>query len=230
MNWDEILSDISLTSDATTMMHGSGSLDTLRFALSRKLVRAPGTVFNDSTGDSTVLSAILQKVTDGQIRNFFQRNIFAKIGLAEPIWEEDRAGNLIGGASLFLTAPDLAKLGQMMLRHGNGPNGIVVSEDSANLLVSPAVLSDPQAYGYLWWLNAADPSNAASESNPFRFPSATSKTFAALGQWGQALVVVPEEDLIIVRLADDKGSSFDLDGLIARASLPCPGLEAFQGF
>ena len=216
LDWQESLSEISLSSDATELMYGRGSLDSLRFVLSRKLIQVPGSVFNYSSGDSTLLSAVLQRVTNGKVREFFQRTVFAKIGIAGPIWEEDRAGNLIGAASLFLTAPDLAKVGQLMLANGAGTFGRVISEEYVRLALSPAIISSAQAYGFSWWLNASDPNRTASSENPFRFPSATARTFAALGHWGQAVFVVPEDDLIIVRLADDKQANFDFDGLIAR--------------
>ncbi len=82
LDWQESLSEVSLSSDATELMFGRGSLDTVSFVLSRKLTRVPGSVFNYSTGDITLLSAVLQKVTNGKVREFFQRNVFAKIGIA----------------------------------------------------------------------------------------------------------------------------------------------------
>ncbi len=216
LDWQESPSEISLSSDATELMYGRGSLDTLSFVSSRKVVQVPGSVFNYSSGDSTLLSAVLQKVTNGKVREFFQRAVFSKIGIMSPIWEEDRAGNVIGAASLFLTAPELAKIGQLMLGNGAGAYGRVLSEESVRLLLSPAIVSTAQAYGLSWWLNASDPNHAESAENPFRIASGTARTYAALGHWGQAVIVVPEDDLIIVRLADDKQATFDFDGLIAR--------------
>jgi CubicO group peptidase (beta-lactamase class C family) len=220
LDWQESLSGISLSSDATELMYGCGSLDTVNFVLSRKLASVPGSVFNYSSGDSTLLSAVLQKVTNGNVREFFQKTVFSRIGITSPVWEEDRAGNLVGAASLFLTAPELVKIGQLMLGNGTGTYGRVMSEDSVRLLLSPAFVSTAQAYGLSWWLNASDPNHAASAENPFRFPSATARTFAALGHWGQGIIVVPEDELIIVRLADDKQATFDFDELIARVRGP----------
>jgi CubicO group peptidase (beta-lactamase class C family) len=216
LEWAEGPSGVALDSDATELMFGAGATDTVRFVMTRRIAHKPGTVFNYSTGDSALLAAVLKKAVGGRIREFFQNSIFEKIGIRNPVWEEDRAGNLIGGASLFLTAPDLAKIGQMMLRTGVGTLGRVVREDSVRMILSASSMSKPLAYGLHWWLNAPDPNREASPDNPYLSASATSKTFAALGHWGQALVVVPEENLVIVRIADDKQDPFDLDGLVAR--------------
>jgi CubicO group peptidase (beta-lactamase class C family) len=38
--------------------------------------------------------------------------------------------------------------------------------------------------------------------------------FAALGHWGQSMVMIPSERLIVVRMADDRDDSFDMNRFI----------------
>ena len=61
-----------------------------------------------------------------------------------------------------------------------------------------------------WWLNQS----LAGAERPW--PSAPADTFAALGHWGQALYVLPEQKLVIVRYADDRDGSYRHDELLKR--------------
>lgn len=41
-------------------------------------------------------------------------------------------------------------------------------------------------------------------------------TFAALGHWGQALYVIPDQKLVIVRYADDRDSTYNHNEMLKR--------------
>ncbi len=56
--------------------------------------------------------------------------------------------------------------------------------------------------GGQWWLNRAVKGARAP------WPDVAETAFAALGHWGQALYVLPEEKLVIVRYADDRDGRF----------------------
>ena len=56
--------------------------------------------------------------------------------------------------------------------------------------------------GGQWWLNRA------VKGAPAPWPDVAETAFAALGHWGQALYVLPEEKLVIVRYADDRDGRF----------------------
>jgi CubicO group peptidase (beta-lactamase class C family) len=58
-----------------------------------------------------------------------------------------------------------------------------------------------------WWLNKGEP-------RPW--PDAPADTFAALGHWGQALFVMPDEHLVIVRYGDDRDGSYRHNELLKR--------------
>jgi len=46
------------------------------------------------------------------------------------------------------------------------------------------------------------------------WPAAPTSTFAALGHWGQALYVLPEQKLVVVRFADDRDASYSHNELL----------------
>ena len=55
------------------------------------------------------------------------------------------------------------------------------------------------------------------------WPDAPTDTFAALGHWGQAMYVIPSENLVIVRYGDDRDGSYRHNELLKLA------LKAFTG-
>jgi CubicO group peptidase (beta-lactamase class C family) len=65
--------------------------------------------------------------------------------------------------------------------------------------------------GGQWWLNRA-PAGAG-----LPWPNAPETAFAALGHWGQALYVLPDQKLVIVRYADDRDGSYRHDDFLKRA-------------
>jgi CubicO group peptidase (beta-lactamase class C family) len=211
LRWKEDYSATSADSQVLEMLYGSGALAMASYVLEQPLAAVPGSDVNYSSGDTMLLSEILNRVTDGQSRPFVQREVLDKLGIGDAIWESDRSGTLVGAASLYLSAPEMAKVGFAMLDGGATSRGSVVSPEFFRASLSPA--RPGVAYGYQWWLNDGGFSPGSPQQKR-RWPSATPRTYAALGHWGQYLVVVPEEDLVIVRLGDDKTASFDLDGLI----------------
>jgi CubicO group peptidase (beta-lactamase class C family) len=211
LRWQEEYSPTSADSQVLQMLYGSGATAMASFVLAQPSASIPGKVFNYSSGDTMILAAVLDSVTNGRAREFVQREVLDKIGLSTAIWEADRSGTLVGAASLYINAPELAQVGFMMLDGGLANGSAVISPEFFRESLSPA--RPGVAYGYQWWLNEDGVPDTQADKRR-RWPSATPRTFAALGHWGQYLVVVPEEDLVIVRLGDDKTASFDLDGLI----------------
>lgn len=63
------------------------------------------------------------------------------------------------------------------------------------------VSDDVKKYGYQWWLLSALRGYEESKIPP--------KTFLAWGIYTQQILVIPEEDLVIVRVGNDPGSDDD---------------------
>jgi CubicO group peptidase (beta-lactamase class C family) len=69
---------------------------------------------------------------------------------------------------------------------------------------------DEAVPGGQWWLNR----EVQGAARPW--PDAPADTFAALGHWGQALYVMPEKQLVIVRYGDDRDGSYRHNELLKR--------------
>ena len=72
---------------------------------------------------------------------------------------------------------------------------------------SPSQTMNP-AYGFLFWLNAAEGHRAGNKNVGYRFPGAPRDLIACLGARGQNIIAVPSEALVIVRQGEQAAGSF----------------------
>jgi CubicO group peptidase (beta-lactamase class C family) len=151
----------------------------------RPFEHEPGKVFVYDGGSSHLLSAVLTKVTGERASVLAQKRIFRPLGIADGwSWPDDPQGVSIGGDGLAMRARDLAKLGQLYLQEGRWNGRQIVP--AAWVRRSTRKHTDAGApglgYGYQWWV----------QNGP------RGKAYAALGIGGQAIVVLPALDLVIV--------------------------------
>ena len=189
-------------SSVIEMLFGSGKDDVAGFAESFPLIHEPGSVFNYSSGTTNIISAICDRTirTHGLAENteaFLQQRLFDALGMNSATVQCDEQGTFIGSSFIFATARDFATFGQLYLDDG------LVGEDRllpegwvahARTPVQTPVV-DPHWYGAQWWLWDA---NCIADNTGFD-PSDING-FGAHGYEGQYTVVVPDRDLVVVRL------------------------------
>ena len=177
-------------SDVIDMLFGKGKEDTAAYAVSQPLIAQPGTSWVYSSGTTNIVSRILGNAlgdTNGSHQNMLklmQERLFDPLGMkAEPKF--DAAGTFIGSSYVYATARDFAKFGELYLRDGmvNGtrilPEGWVDMAGSQHSFDADTGLG----YGYHWWT----------------LPGERSSLVAA-GYDGQYIMVIPDRDLVVVRL------------------------------
>lgn len=122
-------------------------------------------------------------------------------------WVASPDANALGFTT---TARDLARLGLLVLRHGQW--------DGADMLGNPGYIERATkssqdlnpAYGYLWWLNGQERVIRYGKvlEGP-RFPSAPDDLYAAVGGLGRRVYVAPSMMLVVTRLGDSPEPGFD---------------------
>jgi CubicO group peptidase (beta-lactamase class C family) len=172
-----------------------GSRDWVKFVMDEPMRSQPGSEFLYCSGCSHVLSAIIQRQTGMNTRDFAQQELFGPLGISHAVWDTDTAGIPIGGWGLKLTPRDMAKLGYLYLNDGAWDGRQIVSAGWVKTATQKHTASDTDlGYGYLWWT----------------YPKWGA--YAALGRYGQTIFVVPDMDLIIVTTAalENHDPIFDL--------------------
>ena len=187
-NEDYVDGDVS---DVIEMLSGNNGGDHAAYAASRPLANDPGTHFVYSSGTTNLVARVLGRAlgdvppSNTRTLAFMQERLFGPLGMASASPKFDKAGTFVGSSYVYATARDFARFGWLYLNDGvwNGtrilPAGWVEHGRTY-------VATDPEnntGYGAHWWL-----------------PSALPGTMAAFGYEGQFTFVVPERDLVVVRL------------------------------
>ncbi len=157
------------------------------YVLNREMANTPGEVFNYSTGDTQLVSAIITKATGESERAFAERYLFEPLGITSVRWPEDPQGNSTGGFGIEMSSEDAARFGQLYLNKGKWGEEQIVPEE----WVTEATAEHSEGsfysskYGYLWWIEPA------SEDVLYDF-------YYAMGFGGQYIFVVPELNMVTV--------------------------------
>jgi CubicO group peptidase (beta-lactamase class C family) len=156
----------------------------VRYVLTRKLLSAPGTDMDYSTGNSHLLSAILTKASRGSTWQFADRHLARPLGFSLARWPTDPQGVYFGGNDMLMTPRQMVAFGELYLRGGAVGGRRVVSEQWIRASIVPRAQSrwSGQEYGYGWWIR----------------PLAGYESFHAWGFGGQFIFVVPALDLVVV--------------------------------
>jgi CubicO group peptidase (beta-lactamase class C family) len=185
--------------------------------LDNEVAHPPGTFFNYSSGDTMMLSHVLQQSTGMRADQYAQRFLFDRIGITEARWWRDRSGHTLTYCCADLKARDFAHFGQLFLGRGVYDGRRTISESWVAQSIAPSRSSDD--YGFQWWL----PGNWDDRLPP--------DTYAAIGVDGQYIYIIPSLDLVVVRLGRYY-PTFDPDGEITTSLflvIPNDGLLSQRG-
>ena len=150
----------------------------------------PGVQWAYSSGDINTASLMWQQSLNGEpYPDWIHMNFSRPLALAEVVLEPDASSVQVGSSYAYLTARDWARMGQLWLDAWHGRSD-VISQQWQRLAVTPGTAKNGEIYGLGFWLNTARRA----------FPSAPDNTFHAGGNSGQFVVVIPEEELVVVRL------------------------------
>lgn len=151
------------------------------YVLSRPMAAKPGAVFNYSTGNTHLLSAILDQVDDDALA-FADGRLFAPLGIENYEFNSDPQGIIDGGSGLSLTARDAAKFGQLFLQNGkwNGRQIVPAAWVGESTRPHAAGYNRYGKYGYQWFVKQFGEYDA----------------YYAVGHGGQYIIVVPALELV----------------------------------
>jgi CubicO group peptidase (beta-lactamase class C family) len=150
----------------------------------------PGEQWAYSSGDINTASLMWQQSLQGEPYPDWIRTHFSEpLAMDEFVLEPDASGVQVGSSYAYLTPRDWARMGQLWLDAWHGRSK-VISAAWQRLAVTPGTAKGGEIYGLGFWLN----------TDHRAFPSAPENTFHAGGNSGQFVVVIPERELVVVRL------------------------------
>lgn len=174
-------------------------------ALGNPLETAPGRRFKYANNDTLLaMRALRERLNDDALYHRFPyENILWKIGAFRTTLETDWNGDFLSSSQVWTTARDLARIGQLYLQDGVWGDERILPEGWTEFVSTPAPAQPENragfGYGAQFWLF----------DNVGGVPR---DTYAALGNRGQHLVIVPSRNVVIVRRGYDVngGERFDI--------------------
>ncbi|WP_447926740.1 serine hydrolase domain-containing protein [Vreelandella sp. EE27] len=139
----------------------------------------PGEVWNYSTGETQLLSAIINGAVGKSASEYLSEKIWADYGMETDAkwWLDSEDGQEIGGSGLLITLADYARFGQFVLDEYNAPN--VLPEGWVAESARPHEIGGEEIeYGYSWWPEGEG-------------------AFSAVGIFGQWIFIDPDNDMVI---------------------------------
>ncbi len=193
---------LNMASGLESGTHGSrtdrvyfGGVKVMDMVRARMLEEEPGTRFKYSNYDSLIAMRYLREALNDDARYFRYpyTAVLEKIGAVSTVLETDWDGDFVSSSQIWMTARDMARLGQLYLQDGNWAGEQILPIGWVKFVSTPASAQPEKGdFGYggaFWLLGGVD--------------GAPEDTFAGLGNRGQHMVIVPSRDLVIVRRGYD---------------------------
>ena len=178
-------------SDVIEMLFGAGKDDHAAHAINQPLANTPGSEWYYSSGTTNIIARILgdalgdRNGSSDQTHTFIQKRLFDAIGMSSATAQFDAAGTFVGSSFVYATARDFARFGELYLRDGVWDGKRILPSGWVDHGRAQTVIDDEtgQGYGAHWWTQPGEPGS-----------------IIASGYEGQQIFVLPERDLVIVRL------------------------------
>jgi len=192
-----------------------GAPDATAAALAWPLVHRPGTVWCYEQATAQALVPVVMRAGGRDLLDLLRERVLDPIGARGAGWARTPGGDCLGYVGAHVTARDLCRFGELLLRRGR----LAGRELLAPGFVDRMLARDPcaasaraahprdearrRAYGFLAFTNR----------DGF-WPGVDRDAFALLGAWGNACLVDPRRDLVFARLVTpaDRDPDPALDG------------------
>lgn len=189
LEWDETY---DLGTPITRMLYLESDMGS--YVASLPLVHEPGTFQQYSSGSTTLLCSVLAERT-GLGANLPRQTLLGPLGLTSAVFEPDAAGTPVCSSYLWATPRDWAAIGQFALQGGvwNGEQLLPADWMQRSLTVDAVDSTDDPGYGMGWRVNVLP-------DGSLRWPTLPEDAYSASGHDGQETIVVPSENVVVVRL------------------------------
>lgn len=153
------------------------------------VVHKPGDYYCYSSGNSYMLSAIVQKVTGKTAHQYLEEGILNKLGIDPFTWDKSPEGINSGGNGISIRVEDALKIGLLYQQQGKWNGEQLISQEWID-----------HAFGY----KNAKP--APNVEGPYGYPYnyhffEFGDIYSASGIFGQNAMVIPKLDMVIVVFA-----------------------------
>ena len=179
--------------------------DMAGFAERFPLKFAPGSDWTYTNGNTLLLSRIIRDKTGGatqSVLDFAHLELFDKLGMRHVTLEFDATGTPIGASHMLASPRDWAKFGLLYLNDGVVGGERLLPEGWVDYSARLTPHSEQYGYAAGFWTNRGNSGGAR-----YRIKAGIpADAFMARGSFGQYVVVIPSQRLVVARF----GYAFDM--------------------
>ena len=168
-----------------------------------KYLANPGTRWSYHNAAYSLLKHVIEKASGKAYQSFFKDNLGDKIGMTG-FWQQSGFNDVF-----YSDARSFARFGLLMLAKGHWDGTEIWSGDYFEKMYQTSQKLN-LSYGYLTWLNGKASFKAPgskAETAGSMIPQAPADMYQAMGKNGQFLMVIPSQNLVIVRMGSSDGES-----------------------
>ena len=186
LNWDE-----KYYSPFSIVTRAYFDDDLKNVILGLEINEKPGESFKYLSGATQLLAMCLEKATGEFLSDYVSQKFWQPMGAEnDALWQLDHEKDGIEKAYCCIAsnARDFARFGKLFLNDGAWNGQRILDRTFVKKCTTPRFEASPQ-YGYGWWMQTI----------------LGKKLYYMRGHLGQFVIVIPEDDLLIVRLGHLKG-------------------------
>ena len=187
LDWDEsYYSPFSITTRAYFDEDLNGVI------LGLKGIDTPGTSYKYLSGNTQLLAMCVEKAVGKSLADYVSEKFWKPMGAEnEALWQTDKEDGIVKAyCCIASNARDFARFGKLYKQNGKW-NGQQILDSTFIATSTKPRFADSPEYGYGWWLSDYNNKNI----------------YYMRGHLGQYVIVIPEDDLIIVRLGHQNARS-----------------------
>lgn len=168
-----------------------------------QVTQKPGEVFSYQSGTTQLLAFLVEEVSGKKLSQYITEHFWKPMGASRgALWSLDHENGHEKAFCCFNSnARDFARWGYLALHQGNWKGKQLIDSSYVKEATSPATWLEEtngetnQRYGYQWWT----------------FPNYNGKydLYYMRGILGQYVIVIPEENMVVVRLGHQRRRSGD---------------------
>lgn len=156
--------------------------DRYRFVLERPIVEPPGVHYSYSGGATALLGGLIARGAGRPLPDFAREVLFGPLGIDRFEWMAGPDGVASAASGLRLAAPDLARVGELVLAGGEWDGRQVVPGAWLAAMLEPRLPVEwGRSYGYQW----------------YNGEMAGHRWVGAMGNGGQRLTILPDLGLVV---------------------------------
>ncbi len=210
--WNEGYDGNPFRSDVVKMLYFESPKGISKYLTGLDCQKKPGDFFLYSSGDSNIMSLAMSLSLEEKLAKTYPWEwLFDPMDI-KATFETDKEKYFISSSYVFMSLPDLAKIGDLILNKGLWNNKQLVSSKFLDFIVKPSTgltgncSHEKHSYGGHFWLNVKCPQK---ETPPMA--KTPENTILMRGYAGQYMLIYPTEKIVVIRFGHDSGTAkFDL--------------------